>query len=129
MFWKPGENIEEAYRRLIPFSKEELEGAKLKEEETEDLFIRSVIFDKQRLIRPFMRHFRDILHEEDVHTLMREADERIAFPHYELILRLDKKTLRLTGGGNCFHIKMTVAAFPKTQQNVKEKVLMWLAGR
>src|SRR3989338_1254858 len=116
VFWKPGEDISSSYQKIMPFSSKELEQVILTEEESEDLYQRSVIIERKRLIASFMTNLFNVLDEEDKHTIVTEIDERIDNAHFELFLRLDKKTLRLISGGNCFHIKLTVAAYPKTKE-------------
>jgi RNA-binding protein len=132
VFVRPGEDaasIEKALKSLSPF---DLEKEKLRIERMgvqgsevfdgvgyDNINILKLILDKERHTNRFIDLLKEKLPESDLRQLADQdnrVDEECCF-----YLRLDKKKLlggewALTDGGDCFHIKMTIAAFPKKRE-------------
>ncbi|MFA6089147.1 MAG: RNA-binding domain-containing protein [Candidatus Woesearchaeota archaeon] len=122
VFYLPDEDISTNYAVLFPFTTEDFEDIEISEKESEGLMIKETIITKNRHLNVFFKNLLLILNE-DKQIILSELNERIDKEHFDFYLRLDKNTLKLTTTGNCFHIKITVAAFPKTFEKVKEKMI------
>jgi hypothetical protein len=128
VFAKPGENeqaIKDALLSLLPFG---LEAEKLQLRRTvasaslpgqDDLVIYEIALDKERHTGKFLECLKEKLGEAQCRELASQenrVDENCFF-----YLRLDKQKLlegkyALTDAGSCFHIKMSLAAFPKKRE-------------
>ena len=72
---------------------------------------------KQRQIRAFLEQLFSHL---DLETLRRQLESRLD-EHLDFFIRLDKPALisgdwQLTDGGDCYHLRISVAAFPHTRE-------------
>jgi RNA binding exosome subunit len=111
---------------LVPF---DLEAEKLKVERTNasgfserKIVILRLVLSKQRQINPFLKHLNALLNAEQKELLLRQAESRLDDNMY-FFLRLDKTRLAeegscwLTDQGSCYHIKLSLAPFPRKREN------------
>ncbi|MBN1792494.1 hypothetical protein JW826_02310 [Candidatus Woesearchaeota archaeon] len=138
VFVKPGEDeekIRESLSSLAPFDLEEEKVALKKtvakgvDEFSTKITIYELMLEKERHTRKFIEHLLSRLSTDQKKMLLRQEDrlgDDCCF-----YLRLDKQKLLdkeawITDLGDCFHVKMTIAAFPKKKEaarTVVEKML------
>lgn len=126
VFVKPKEDenkIAKALTNLIPL---EIEKEKIKMHKTvaeglvsSKIIILEITLEKERHTTKMIEFLKTKLTQEDLDKL-RNQDNRID-EECTFFLRLDKKKAleqiyELTDGGECFHIKMSIAAFPKKRE-------------
>jgi RNA binding exosome subunit len=125
---KPEEDVEaviEGLRALVPFN---LEEAKVpfqtqKAEGFEERIIKifTIILSKEAHTNDFLQFLLDTLSQEQKDTIISQAESRLD-TEYDFFIRFDKdawmqeRQLELTDSGNCFHIKMSLAVFPKKKE-------------
>jgi RNA binding exosome subunit len=90
------------------------------------ILIHEVILDKDRHITDFVNNLASHLNDEQKALLLRQ-DNRLD-EHCNFFLRLDKPKLLegvywITDHGNCYHIRLCLAAYPKKKETCKE--LLW----
>jgi len=122
---------------LIPF---DLEAEKLKVEKTNAsgfserrIVIMRLTLSKQHHITPFLENLVRLLNQEQKELLLRQAESRLDENMY-FFLRLDKARLAeeakcwLTDQGSCYHIKLSLAPFPKKRERALELVRQLFGG-
>ncbi|MBW2965677.1 hypothetical protein KY342_01075 [Candidatus Woesearchaeota archaeon] len=123
------DKVKRALLQLFPFNIEE-EKIELKESSAtgfneKKIRVIEVLLEKDRHIEAFLKNINDNLSEETREWLLNQLERRID-DDCNLFLRLSKekwieeKYLWVTDQGNCFHIKINVAAFPKKKENALE---------
>jgi RNA binding exosome subunit len=128
VFCKPEEDsdtIKTSFLKLVPFN---LEQEKLALEESNatgfnerKIKIIELTLEKEKHTNKFMTFLLKKLPDEQKQLLMRQLDSRIDNDLY-FYIRLDKQklieedTFRVTDSGDCYHIKISVAAFPSTKE-------------
>lgn len=90
-----------------------------------------VILERQKHIKPFLDNIFGKLDEEQKDLLLKQASSRLDEEN-NFFIRLDKDKLQnneywITDSGNCYHIKLTIAAFPKTRENALKVVELLFA--
>ncbi|TAL51609.1 MAG: hypothetical protein EPN86_06345 [Nanoarchaeota archaeon] len=131
-FVKPEEDEQallQAFKTLFPFNLDEIE---LKRTNAEGFSERKIkiyeaMLSKDRHCNAFVKFMMEKLSTEQKRQLLEQIDSRL---HDDLhfYFRFDKDSLVklgqlwLTDGGNCFHIGISVAAFPK-KKDVAKKLL------
>ena len=111
---------------LIPFSIEE-EKIKLEKRTAEGfgdkpIKIFGVTLTKDSHTSEFLKNLREKLAGEQKELILRQAESRLD-EDLNFFLRFDKEKLInedklwITDSGNCFHIKISIAAFPKRREN------------
>ncbi|MBI4919483.1 hypothetical protein HY837_06120 [archaeon] len=129
VFAKPEENVDalkQGLTDLIPFNLEE-ERIELQEQDASSFEGRTIkIFTinltKEKHTNKFLNFLIENLSEHMKQTIKTQLDSRID-EELHFYLRFDKtkwvteKKLFLTDGGDCYHIKITAAAFPKSREN------------
>jgi len=133
VFAKEGEDalkIKERLVSLVPFSLEE-EGIKVREQVAEGfnekkIRIFEVVLEKEKHLNRFIEMLRNSLSDEQRELLLRQRESRLD-AGLNFFIRLDKEKLLegkffIIDGGNCFHIKMAVAAFPAKRQPALEVI-------
>jgi len=89
------------------------------------IIIMKITLQKQRHITLFLENLTKILNEEQRELLLRQAESRLDKDLY-FFLRLDKNRLIdegkcwLTDEGNCYHIRLALAPFPRKRENALE---------
>lgn len=77
--------------------------------------------DKEKHTTLFIRYLLSRLDQQQKHILVEEKESRLD-ENDDFFLRFDKQKMlnakyELTTGGDCFHIRMNIAAFPKKREN------------
>ncbi|MFP4524413.1 MAG: RNA-binding domain-containing protein [Candidatus Woesearchaeota archaeon] len=129
-FIKPEDDYEadkQAFLGLIPFS---LEDEKVPLQETDakgfnerQIVILEVQLDKQRHVKAFLEKLQAELSGAQKQQLL-EQDDRLD-DECDFYLRFRKKDLPrlvLTDKGDCVHVRLSIAAFPKKRENAREAV-------
>ena len=117
--------ILDKFLEFFPFNLED-EKIELKKTETEGfhenkITIFEVTLTKQRHINKFLANLVNNIDEEQKKLILGQLESRID-DNLDFYLRFDKEEhiknnkLVLTDSGNCFHIKISVAAFPKKRE-------------
>jgi len=127
VFVKEVEDFEEIENTLLKLVSLDLEREKieLKQENLSGLNetqikIFTIKLEKERHINQFVSHLVNTLTNEQLGMLIRQKESRLDDELY-FFLRLEKTPLLegkyyITDGGECFHIKMKIAAFPSTKE-------------
>jgi RNA binding exosome subunit len=123
LYWFIPEDIEEKN-----FAKEKisLEQESIKIEDGVDLekFVVTIAKDKHN--NKMLQEFKNVLGEEQC-ALLLEQDDRLD-SRFDLFIRIDKEkwikeeVAELTQSGDCLHIKLTIAAYPKNKESAWEVV-------
>lgn len=119
------EQITDSLLSLVPF---DLEKEKLKLEKTvvegfehKKIEVVELALVKERHTKAFLENFIEKINTEDKKTIFTQIDSRLD-DNLDFFLRFDKSALlnenklRLTDSGDCFHIKMSIAAFPAKKE-------------
>lgn len=129
VFSKPGED-EELIRRkllsLLPFDagkeKIEIKETKASGFNQKDIKIFEIELSKDRHINEFLKNLSDKLSAGQKELLLRQISSRLD-SQLRFFIRLDKDRLLknndvlITDSGNCFHITISIAAFPARVEN------------
>ena len=127
------ENIEQvlkAFLGFFPFGQENK--VQLKKSSAEGFNYRKIaIFEaaltKTSSVNEFLENLLNNLSKEQKEQLSGEAESRLD-KNLDFFIRFDKdewisdKKLELTDSGKCFHLKISVAAFPKKRENALKAV-------
>lgn len=128
VFTKEEENaaeIEEKLRRLVHFDLEKEKISVQKQAATgfneKKITIMEIILVKDRHINAFLDFLKEKLGERQKELLLRQKESRLD-DELNFFMRLDKEKLLqdefwITDSGNCFHIRISVAAFPRKREN------------
>ena len=128
VFTKPEENkaeILEGLKALVPFN---LEEAKIKTEEQHaegfnqrKINILTITLTKEAHTNDFLQFLLDTLNEQQKELLKSQAESRLD-EELDYFIRIEKdkwvqeRQILLTDSGNCYHIKLSLAAFPKKRE-------------
>lgn len=119
------QSVEKAFLRFFPFSLEE--NRIVLSKTTADGFnerrigILEVTLAKTNLISRFLQNLSTNLDENQKRQILSQAESRLD-KNLDFFLRFDKdswiqeKKLVLTDSGKCFHLKISIAAFPKKRE-------------
>jgi RNA binding exosome subunit len=133
-FAKPEENSEEIQQGIIALVPFNLEEAKIKlqiqnaegfEERTIKIF--TIILTKESHTNDFLQFLLDNLSEEQKALLIDQVESRLD-KELDFFIRIEKdswakeRKIKITDSGHCFHIKMSLAAFPKKRETAIEVV-------
>ncbi len=126
VFSKDEVNLLSPLLSFFPFN---LEKEKIKVEKTaadglEDkkIMVYKVILTKERHTNQFIKHLIERLDDKQKELISGQLESRLD-NELNFFLRFDKdelikeNKLKLTDTGNCFHIKMSIAAFPAKREN------------
>jgi RNA binding exosome subunit len=94
------------------------------------IIIYEIYFDKQRNIRKFVQNLHDRLSADEQELLRGQRSSRLD-EEMNFFIRLDKEKLmngelNITDGGKCFHIRLTIAAYPKSRDVALDSIKTWL---
>ncbi len=130
------EIILESFLKFFPFSLEEnkveLKKTKAQEFNESAITIFEVVLTKINLINKFLDFILDNLSEEQKQIIIRPKESRLD-GNLDFFIRFDKdewinnKKLELTDSGKCFHLRVSVAAFPRKRE-VALKIIKELFG-
>lgn len=140
VFSRENENAElilDSLQKFFPFS---LENSKVSIKKTtatgfnqREIKIFEVSLSKSSLINDFLENLVENLTEIQKGILLKQAESRLD-NNLDFFIRFDKdswmqeKKLLLTDSGDCFHMKISMAAFPKKRE-VALKIISDLFGR
>lgn len=130
MFVKPEDDYEadkQAFLGLVPFPLED-EKVALKETQAQGFNERSITIlevqlDKQRHVRAFLEKLQGELSGAQKQQLL-EQDDRLddECDFYLRFRKQDLPKLVLTDRGDCVHVRLSIAAFPKKREKALEAV-------
>jgi RNA binding exosome subunit len=138
VFCKEGEKEEdilEGLKLLLPlnFEKEKikLERRTATGFDEKKILVFNVKINKNKHITRFINNINDKLNQEQKELIKSQADSRLD-QNLDFFIRFDKskilkeKSLWIIDGGNCYHVRMNVAVFPKRREKalrlVKNKI-------
>ncbi len=95
------------------------------------IIIMEIILKKERHTKKFLQHLKENISEEHINLIKSQITSRLD-EELNFFIRLDKPKLLenkfyLTDSGNCFHIRMSIAAYPANRVSALETVRQWLA--
>ena len=123
-------SVNEAFRRLLPldFDKEKMRVAEENAESFEGRKIKILTLEvsKEAHTNLFIKTLKDLIGADQCQTLLEQRWSRLDDELY-FYIRLEKDALLenkyiLTDGGDCFHIRMHIAAFPKDREKALKVV-------
>jgi len=91
-----------------------------------------IFIEKEKHTNEFINKLKQELSDEQKQLLLRQLSSRLDDESY-FYIRLDKeklimeKRLWITDSGNCFHLKLSIAAFPKKRE-IAEKIVNEILG-
>jgi RNA binding exosome subunit len=134
VFAKPeddSEKVEQGLKKLVPidFNKENIKINKKNAYGFNErkIVIMEIALKKQKHIKKFLEGLDSKLNDNQKRLIHDQADLRLD-DDLCFFLRFDKEkltnqgSLGLTNKGDCYHIKLSIAVFPRTRQNALEKV-------
>ncbi len=140
VFVREGENLEEiqsTLESLIPLNLEkekiQLQRNSAKGCAEKKIAVLKIELEKSRHTNAFMKHLLNKLTEEQEELLLNQEESRLD-DHLHFFIRLDKEKLlnkeyEITDSGNCFHIKLHIAAFPSKRKIALKAIEKLLKGR
>lgn len=137
VFCKPEDNYESTKNAFVSLAGINLKKEKIKINEFKtkgfnERIIQSIelTLNRNRHVRLFMDHLKSLLNDTQKKTLVSQIPSRLDNELF-FFIRLDKKSwatkrrLILTDSGSCFHIRLSVAAFPK-RKNIAAGIVKML---
>lgn len=125
------EEVVEGLKLLLPldFGKEKikLERKTATGFNEKKIIVFNVKINKNKHIKIFINNLNNKLNQEQRDTIKRQADSRLDH-NLDFFMRFDKnkiikeKTLWIIDGGECYHIRMNIATFPKRREKALEIV-------
>ena len=119
------EDILEAFLGFFPFNLEEnkilLKKSSAEGFNDRKIIIFEAVLSKTNLVNEFLENLLNKLGKEQKEQILSEAESRLD-ENLDFFIRFDKKSwindkkLELTDSGKCFHLKISVAAFPKKRE-------------
>ena len=129
VFVKPEENAEalkQGLLALVPFDLEkekvELDDQTATGFSQRTIHIYTLAIEKERHLNLFTEFLLSKLNHQQRNQLVRDAETRLD-PELDFFIRIDKdlwttdQAVLLTDNGNCYHLKLSVAAFPRKREN------------
>lgn len=128
------EKIKQALLSLVPF---ELEQEKLELRQTNTqgfketrIIILEINLLKESHTTKFFKSMKENLTQEQRNHIISQAESRLD-QELNFFIRLDKQSLlnnkfSITDSGDCFHIKMSIAAYPRKRDAALKIVSDWL---
>jgi len=125
------EQVKNTLKALVPFNIEEEKIAlnetlvKGEKDYEQDITISEILLTKERHVKAFLDFLNDKLNAEQKELLVRESPSRFD-KDLNFFLRLDKDKLNneqrwwITDSGNCYHIRLSIAAYPKNNEKAME---------
>ena len=121
--------ILDKFLQLLPFNlkegKIELKKTNVEGFKDKKITIYEVILTKEKHINKFLTNLSKNIDEEQKKLILEQAESRLD-ANLDFFIRFDKdeylrnNKLKLTDSGNCFHIKISIATFPKRRENALE---------
>ena len=133
VFIHEDEEREPIYKKLlslVPFDLKE-QKITLKEDTAmgfneKKIKIYEISLEKDRHIKAFLEKLKESLNQDQKDMLIAQAESRLDEDNH-FFIRLGKEKLlnnefQITDSGNCFHIRISIAAFPATREKALEAV-------
>ncbi|MBW2995861.1 hypothetical protein KY332_01025 [Candidatus Woesearchaeota archaeon] len=132
VYVKEGEDIGKTAKAFLEFFPFDLEDEKIQLEEKtatgfneSEIKIFEVVLEKDKHIEAFLKHLNEKSFDEVKERILMQAESRLDedcnfFLRFSKEKWIEEKMLWLTDQGNCFHIKINVAAFPKKRETALE---------
>ena len=118
-------SILDALSRFFPFNLEENKIALKKTHATgfndKKIEVFEIILTKNNLINDFLRNMLDNLEENQKNQILQQSESRLD-KNLDFFLRfgedawINEKKLVSTDSGKCFHLRISIAAFPKKRE-------------
>lgn len=133
VFVKEGEEIGQIRQSFLQMISLDLEKEKLKLKQTtakgaenNKIEIIEIKLEKERHVNSFLDDLFSKFNDEQKELLTKQLDSRVD-DECHFFIRLDKKRLLnkeywVTDSGDCFHIKISIAAYPAKKENAIEAV-------
>jgi RNA binding exosome subunit len=125
------EKIKQALISLVPFDLEKEKIAVRQQTATgfqeKQIRVFKIELDKTRPANEFVKSLISKLTEEQKEILLRQAESRLD-EELNFFIRLDKdrllesNELYITDNGNCYHITLSIAAFPSKKEKALETI-------
>ena len=127
VFAKPEESeqeIKQALLKLLPFDLEEeklaLNRRAAQGFNERKIIVYEIVLAKDRQMNKFLEFLDQNITRSQKDLLLKQADSRLD-DDLDFFIRLDKQSLMqgnylITDSGDCHHIKISVAAFPRTRE-------------
>ena len=134
VYCKPEDNEKDILENLRKFFPFDLEEEKLKIErhsamsiEERKIIIFQVHLEKTKHINKFIKHLNEILNKEQKELLLKQKESRLDnenhfFIRFDKDKLIDENSFFITDKGKCYHLKMSIAAFPTTRENALKVV-------
>ena len=128
VFVKEGEDDEKVKKKLLELIPFDLEKEKLELKESiaigfneKEIKVFEVILEKDKHIEAFLDNLKKEMMDEVRERILNYAESRLDdscnfFLRFSKDKLIQENDLWLTDQGNCFHIKINVAAFPKKRE-------------
>ena len=128
------ERIKQALLSLVPF---DLEQEKIVFKQTnaqgfkeKKIIIMELTLSKERHTSKFLTFLKEQLTQEQCNHIIKQVDSRLD-QEINFFIRLDKQSLlnndfSITDKGDCFHIKISIAAYPRKRDAALKVVSDWL---
>lgn len=124
-------------KQLLPFDVEKekitLQRQKALGFNDRKISILEVVLTKNKHVKAFLDNVLQKISATDKQMLLRQLDSRID-DEANLFIRFDKQSLAgqnnllITDTGNCYHVKIKIAAYPSTKEKAVEVVKRFLTG-
>jgi len=133
VFVKEDEDAGKLKQGLINLTGIDIEKEKIKvNEQTASGFSESkikifeIFLEKKRHAKAFLKYLLTLLSDDQKSLILKQAQNRLD-EELHFFIRLDKEQLlinkaELTDTGNCFHIKLAIASYPKSREKALKAV-------
>jgi len=133
VFVYPDDDIDEikkTLKMLVPLDDVKLEKSAATGLKEEEITIFKIKLQKERHIKKFLSHLISKLTEPQKTLLLEQKESRLD-EHNNFFIRLSKPDLRkekykIIESGDCYHIRIHIAAFPATRDKSLEAVMNML---
>ena len=129
VFCKPEDSLDKVRKCLLSFIPFDLskEKVKLNEKNATGFGERKIVIletklNKQRHVNQFLKNLNEMVSNEQKDLIKSQAESRLDdemcfYLRFDKQKLMDKGKLWLIDKGDCYHIRLSVAAFPKTREN------------
>ncbi len=125
------EKIKEGIEKILGFDKDELKSEKIEIKKTQakgfedEIRIYEVFLENKRHLNKVLKKLNEELTTQDKKRI--QTQENRLDNNLDFYIRLSKplileNTFELTDSGDCYHIKINIASFPKNKETAKKKI-------
>ncbi len=134
VFVKEEDDIDKVKKAMIDFFPFNLEDEKIelkqrtaKGFEHKKITVLGIELAKQKHVRIFLESLLEKLTKEQKELLLRQKETRLDedlnfFMRFDKVKLLEEGKMHITDSGNCFHLKMKIAAFPAKREKALEAI-------